>query len=229
MDRVDERLARHVGGALALVTGGVVAVFVVVFALHRLVAVPELKEFVDIGGEANLPTWWNASLLLAAALSAGLAAAVDAHRARRRAWSVVGLAATYLSLDEVASLHERLSGPVRAAGFDVPTYAWLVPGVVLALVGSVVLVLVTRPLPAPTRRLLALSLALYGGGAVVLEAVNGLLRDQGLRLLFSVGTTLEETLEMIACIGVVVAALRAAAAARPAPVSTWQPEQGTGW
>ncbi len=190
----------RIGLALAAVTVAVIGVFVTVFALHYVVAVPQLKQFVDIGGEANLPTWWNASMLFMVGIGALTARSLQPDRAGRRAWLVVALAAVLLSLDEIASLHERLATPVRAAGIDVPTYAWLVPGVVLALIGGAVLVVVGRALSRPTQHILGVALLLYGAGAVGLEAVNGWLREHNLDLLFAAGTTVEETLEMTACI-----------------------------
>lgn len=206
--RVGKRLAR----ALLLLTGLVMTVFVIVFTLNRATSLPlkDLKTFVDIGGEANLPTWWNASLLFTVFLAALVAAFLPAtaaegrsrHRARRGAWLVVAAAGAYLSLDETTALHERLARPVVSSGLDLPTYAWLLPGVVLAAVGCLLLFRASRRLPPPIARRLGLALACYLGGAVGMEFVNGLLSDRwlDLPLVFAAGTTLEETLEMVACV-----------------------------
>lgn len=153
MPTAPKDIAVRTGLALGLVTVAILAAFVGIAALNYVVRVPGLKQFVDIGGEANLPTWWNASLPFLVSVGAVAARAAESDRRRRRAWSLVALAGVLLSLDETASLHERLAAPVRSAGIDVATYAWLVPGVLVALTGSVVLIMVGRALARPTRRL----------------------------------------------------------------------------
>ena len=116
--------------------------------------------------------------------------------------------AAYLSLDEGAALHERFAGPVKSAGVDVlPTTAWVIPGAVLALLGAVLLVVVGRRLRAPTSGRLAVALAMYGLGAVGVEAFSGWIRSTSQDSpWFSVGRiTLEEGLEMSACVYAVAA------------------------
>lgn len=206
------RVGKSLSVALLGVTAAVMSAFVIVFGLNRTTSMDlaDLKTFVDIGGEANLPTWWNASLLFTMFLVAVVAAFVPAltretsprDAATRGAWLVVAAAGAYLSLDETAGLHERLATPVRSSGLHLPTYAWLVPGAVIAAVGCLILVRAARLLPAPVVRRLGVALACYLAGAIGMEAVNGLFSDRLLdwELVFAAGTTLEESLEMIACI-----------------------------
>jgi xanthine/uracil permease len=206
------KAARKLAVALLLVTGLIMVAFLVVFTLNRATSLhlKDLKTLVDIGGEANLPTWWNASLLFTVCVTALIAAFLPptaaesraGHRARRGAWLVVAAAGAYLSLDETAGLHERLAKPVRSSGIDLPTYAWLLPGVALAAVGCLVLVKAARRLPPRIARRLGVALGCYFAGAIGMEAVNGLFSDRwlDLPLLFAAGTTLEESLEMVACI-----------------------------
>lgn len=139
------------------------------------------RAWFDVGNENNLPTWWNAALLM---LGATLAAAVGcvcwmargAASPSALAWWPIALLLTVLSLDEVASLHERLGRLAEAAlpdhGF---TYAWLAIGIPLALVLLVGAVYLTRSLPAVPRRLFLAGLLLLFTGAVGLEAANDLL------------------------------------------------------
>ena len=47
---------------------------------------------------------------------------------------MVAAAAAYLSVDEAAALHERLANVVPS-GIDVTTYAWSLPGSLLAVAG----------------------------------------------------------------------------------------------
>lgn len=224
------RAGRAVGRLLTRITALVLAAFLLVFTLNKFG--PELsglKQVVDIGGENNLPTWWNGLLLLAVAVAAFRASAQRGPGGRplplpqRRAWLVIAAAAGYLCLDEIVQLHERLNGPVRATGLDLPTYAWLVPGVVIALTGCVVLARAARRLPVFTRRRLGVALACYFLGAIVMEGVNGLFSGRWLdiELVFAAGTTVEEALEMSACILALTAIVDhlAGSGRRPVPVS----------
>jgi hypothetical protein len=71
-------VARRVAIGLAGGTAVVLAAFVVAFSYHRLVAPAESwKELFDIGGEANVPTWWNATLLATVALAALVASSTE--------------------------------------------------------------------------------------------------------------------------------------------------------
>lgn len=203
------RAGRILGRLLVRITAAVMAAFLVVFAVNKFG--PDLsgpKRVVDIGGENNLPTWWNGLLLLAVAVAAFRASTARGPAGRplplpqRRAWLVIAAAAGYLCLDEIAQLHERLNEPVRATGLQLPTYAWLAPGVVIALAGCLVLARAARRLPVFTRRRLGVALACYFLGAIVMEGVNGLFSGRWLdiELVFAAGTTVEESLEMLACI-----------------------------
>lgn len=189
--------ARTVGKVLALITAVVLFAFVPTGGVHRLTPVPAWKECVDIGAEGNLPTWWNTTLLALVGAGALVAAALDAdHRPSMRAWLVVAAAGAYLSLDEAAGLHERLNGLTARAGIDPPTYAWVLPGALLAGVGATVLIVIGRRLPSPTGLRLGVALGAYGTGAIAVEAFTGAIRDDGVGWLYGIGIAVEETLEM---------------------------------
>jgi hypothetical protein len=185
--------------ALGVVTVVLFTAFVVVLWFHWYVLpIRQLRNFLHVNGEANLPTWWNATLLLAVAFCALAARIQERDPARRRAWLLVAVAGLLMSLDEVTSLHERLSGLVLSIGITPRTFPWLIPGVFIAAAGFLLLVRVGRALPRPARRLLLLALTGYAAGAIGVEAINGVLRGE--RLYYVMGTTVEETLEMAACI-----------------------------
>lgn len=192
--------ARGVWRTLWAATALVMLLFVAVFALHRVTPLPMLKAMVDIGGEANVPTWWNASLLLMTGVAALVARWDETRPELRRAWAVVAAAATYLSIDEAIALHELLGEPLKAVRVDVPTYTWVLPGVALALAGTVGLVAVCRRLPTTVRNQLALALGCYFAGAIGVEAFNGWVGRGDAGPVFTVGMIVEESLEMGACI-----------------------------
>lgn len=188
--------------ALALMTGGILLSFVVVLGVNDLTgALTRTRVFVNVNGEANLPAWWNGTLLLMVALGAlACRSLTQRPAAARRAWLAVAVVALIMSLDEIASLHERLAEPVRAAGISLQTYQWLVPGVLIAAALAGLLLWVGRSLPPQTRWPLLLAMICFGAGALGVEAVNGVLRDADRSFYYLVGTTVEETIEMGACI-----------------------------
>lgn len=206
-DARSDPVIRAVAVGLTAVTVVVFVAFIAVFAVHRLTPVDGAKRFVDIGAEANLPSWWNTSLLVIVsvlAVVASLRPFEAGERPAARAWWIVAAATAYLGLDEAAGLHERLAGPVESSDLDLPTYAWLVPGVLLAAVGCAVLVVAARQLPPRVARGLGFALATYAIGAVGFEAVTGLVTsepgDDSLNPAFTIGIIIEEGLEMAACV-----------------------------
>jgi hypothetical protein len=188
----------------------------------------------DVNSEANVPSWFSSLLLGGCALAAGLLAALQRRAGGRDAGHWVGLAAVLLllSLDEVAALHERLRGPAAAvlgnAGRGPLRFAWVLPGVLLALaVGAVFLGFVAR-LPVGTRRLVVAAAGLYLAGAVGAEAVSGVVLDaRGDRALYLLVTAAEEGLEMGGAVLLLYAAM-GLLQLRPEPGGGYHLETGRG-
>lgn len=186
---------------LAAGTAVILFLWLAVFTIHHLTgALPWTRAFVNVNGEANLPAWWNAGLLLLVSLGAFGSRAVAGQSPARRGWLVVAVVALIMSLDEISSLHERLGGLMLSTGMMLPTFLWLVPGVAIAGGLAALLFRAGPGLPVATRRPLLLAMFCYGGGALGVEALNGVMRDPDRRIFYLVGTTIEETVEMGACI-----------------------------
>ncbi|NCT90120.1 hypothetical protein GXB85_04010 [Cellulomonas sp. APG4] len=211
-DRVpDERLdLRPFIGFLAAVTGALLTVNVIA----KLVYDPLERNFwtgnFDVNREANAPTLWNASLLLAIALTCVALGALGPRTGRLR-WVVAALAASAMAADELLGWHEKLRtvGVVMsdATGLDLPTYAWLMPGALLALGLVVAVVLWVRGLPGRARVGVIVGAALYVAGALGVEAISGwVAREDGIALAYNLVTAGEEGLEMTGCL-VVLAVL----------------------
>lgn len=197
-----------VGVTLALV---LLSAVTVAFEDSRLHGV---HKYLYVGEEYNLPTWWNSGLLLVMAM---LALAVRARTAadrtgERRAWLLAAAATGYLSLDELTRLHERAGALNRLVGFSVPTFQWVLTGVVVAFLGTVVLYVTTRPLATPTRRQLGLALVMYVGAALGLEIVGGSFFIAGDKAVGVLLTHVEELVEMLAVVVGIRAVLLHAAA-----------------
>ncbi len=197
-------------GSWVWFSGGVTGMLVCVdlalaLVAHRVTEIP-FSAF-DLTGEFNVPTAWNAILLLAITASA-LAVAVLSGRGGR-GWLVCAALTTLMALDEFLKLHERLHHVGALLPTPLPGFAWLLPG---GLIGLLLLVLAWRwtgALPDPTRRLLRLAVLLYGAGAVGMEAVGAVFHTlDGAGLAYRLASAAEESLEMGACILATVAILR---------------------
>jgi hypothetical protein len=164
-----------------------------------------LRPLLNLNGEANLPAWFSAALLLAAAavLAVIWRTTPAGAGSGRRYWAVLAAVFVFLSADEAAEIHEMLN-PLREhfGNGGLLYWAWVVPyGIAgLALVAAYARFL-TR-LPSRTARLFVASGVLYVGGALVLEMAGGMVMDRVGRGTLPVVAlyTLEELAEMSAVV-----------------------------
>jgi hypothetical protein len=162
-----------------------------------------LVRLMWVDGEANIPSWFSASLLLAAASLLAIIAAAEWRIGGQEVtkWWVLGLIFLFLSLDETAQLHELSIVPVRewtgATGFLY--YAWILPAGVCVGLFAVAYLRFLRRLSARTRSLLLWAGAIYVGGALGVESLSGWqAAAHGERNLpYHLIVTVEESCEMI--------------------------------
>lgn len=149
-------------------------------------ALSELRSYLDVGEEANLPTWWSTVLLLAAALAhalAGLAArtAAPANQApAHRAWFAGAAVLAALSLTEHTGLHNRLDGVGRQLiGESALTADWLPLGAIAGLGVLVTFTVVALRLGGRAAHLLRIGVPVLLGGALGGELAGRLLPGHG--------------------------------------------------
>lgn len=170
--------------------------------------------------ESNPSTWLSSALFLVGAALAFFCGQVEVRTTERRWWYLLALLLVVLSVDETASLHERLDDYLKLDSWlDLPgflKYAWVIPGVlVLAAVALTFRRFITS-LPARTRRGLYLAAALVVAGGVGAELLASWwdsshgVENAGLHLI----STLEENLELV---GATVAVLVLRRHLGPAP------------
>ena len=168
---------------------------------------PELE---DVGpwmllSEENNPSTWLAAILLAG--SAGLALLLGLAHRDSRVWVPLAAVLGLLSLDEVASVHERAGYPLERV--DLPTYGWLVAGVGALVVLAVFLRRPVSRLPAELRIALAGAASVFLLGAVGVEALGGWWdHTRGIDTWYQLLATVEENLELAGATLVLRALLR---------------------
>lgn len=162
-----------------------------------------LIDVLSVNVEESIPTWYSTlALFLAACLLAWIALIKLVYREPYRAhWLGLALIFAYLSADEGAAIHESTSGPLQDAfntsGFF--EFGWLLLGIPLVIVFAVAYLRFWLRLPEPTRRLFAIAVALYVGGAIVIESIsaNFYSLDEGASFRYLVVATVEELCEML--------------------------------
>lgn len=131
----------------------------------------------DIRQENNIPTWYSSWSLLFCALLLGLITVAKKTEGDRYVvyWAVLALAFVFLSLDEMASLHEKTLKPLRRVvkAEGILTNTWVILGAPFALAFGLLYLKFLFQLPAKIRYLFILAGATYVSGAVVLEAIDG--------------------------------------------------------
>ena len=133
-------------------------------------------EIVDFGCEHNIPTLYSSCTLVASSgLLLGMALLHKRNGSAYFLWIGLAVVFLFLSVDEIASIHERLAIPVRKSlgTSGLLFYAWVIPyGVGLTVfLGLYTPFLIS--LPRRTAFLFILSGAIYVSGAIGLEMLGG--------------------------------------------------------
>ena len=178
----------------------------------------------DMNGEANVPAWYAAALLvLSAVATAAIGFHAKARGAARAAGYWLGLAAmlAFLSLDEATQLHEKLIPPLRRllGGRGVLFYPWVVPAAALVALVALVYRPLLGTLPPSTRRALLVAGAVYVSGALGMELVSGwhASRSGEQNLTYAMLVAVEEFAELSGLTLLLLALLRHARGAEIAP------------
>jgi len=154
----------------------------------------------DFDTEVNIPTLYSSFALVIASILLLIIALNSKKTANQHYWFGLALIFTFLSIDEIASVHERISEPMRellnTSGYLY--YAWIIP-YSIALVGFIAIYskfLFT--LPRTTMIRFVISGVIYVSGAIGFEILGGrqaeLYGEVNLR--FCIYYTCEEFLEM---------------------------------
>lgn len=166
----------------------------------------------DVNTELNVPTWYSSAMLLLCSLLLAVIA-VARHQERRRYvahWRGLAIIFLLLSIDEVASLHERTIPRLRAAlnatGFLYST--WVVLGAAFVLCVLLLYLRFLGHLPQKTRRLFLLAGSVYVGGAIGVELLHGYWLDfYGKDMVYDLIASVEEMLEMLGIVTFIYALL----------------------
>ena len=136
----------------------------------------------DVGREDSIPTWFESmQFMLCSVLIAVIAVAKKQHSERYTLhWGVLSIILLYLSLDEVATIHETIGGELErllhnSTGFNASgaiSFFWVVPGAAFVFIVLLAYVRFLAYLPRTTRRLFLFAGAVFVLGALGLEMLT---------------------------------------------------------
>ncbi len=176
----------------------------------------KLMKFFYVDLELNAPAFFSGLLLLFAALLLSLTFYMKRRRDERKIapWAVLACGFLVMAFDEIVSVHERLIEPMREVlgGQDLGIFyfAWVVPAIVLVLGLGLYFSSFLLRLPTTTFFGFFVAGALFLGGAIGLELLEG--RHSELfgkeDIVYITFTTCEEALEMLGVIVFIRSLLR---------------------
>lgn len=167
-----------------------------------------LVPLFNVNYEQNIPTLFSVILLLISGALLGVICCL--HRKQHSEvsvyWGILSLGFIYMSIDEFAVLHEKLSNHITPLIEDyahgVLRFSWIIPAAILLLFLGLFFFKFLFSLPKTTRVNFITSGTIYLAGAIGMElpgayysALHGLEN-----LTYSLITTLEESLEMLGLI-----------------------------
>jgi hypothetical protein len=129
----------------------------------------------DVGQDQSIPAWFSAFLLLSCSvLLAVISVAVKNAGGRYvNRWRILAIIFLYLSVDEGASIHEKMGHATRfvfgSLGSDLDGPAWVIPGVALVLIFALAYLRFVFHLPARLRFLVLVAGVVYVGSTMGLE------------------------------------------------------------
>jgi hypothetical protein len=136
----------------------------------------------DVNEERSIPTWFESIQFLLCSILLAVVAVAKKQRNDRYSlhWGVLSIILLFLSLDEVAAIHEALGAQSErllhnTTGFTPSgaiSFFWVVPGAVLVFIVLLAYLRFLGHLPQTTRRLFLFAGALFVLGALGLEMLT---------------------------------------------------------
>ncbi len=152
-----------------------------------------LRQIFDVDEEDSLPTWYSASALLLTSFVLWVNARARREAGDKLRWHWYGLAVgfLFLSVDEIAGLHETLNSLIEMS--------WAIPGGIVAAVVGLLYIRFLMRIGRRTAIQFVIGGALFVGGAVGVELATEPYADNDEldTLVYYLWTALEEAMEMV--------------------------------
>ena len=196
---LDIRLNRIYRGAFALALT-IIAIHSISWWAH-FAGFERIKTFrllFDLDGEANIPAYFSALLILSVSICAWILHRTVTHKRLRNGWLMASALLFFLSWDEASQIHEKLNKSMHAllGGGDqgIFTFAWVIPYSVLVALVAVVMIPFIKELPRKLFLKLALAGSVYVSGAIGMEMIGAVHEFQSASYITMI--SIEESLEI---------------------------------
>jgi hypothetical protein len=160
-------------------------------------------QLFNVDGERNIPTFFTVLLAATGAMLLTVIGFACKQREKNDSpyWFALAAGFVFLGYDEAFQVHEQLVAPMRGlmgnANMGFFYFGWVIPGIAGVGVLALFFLKFLLRLPASTRHWLLFSGALYLGGAIGMELIDGkYIEAHGENLMYSVLVTIEEGLEL---------------------------------
>lgn len=161
--------------------------------------------FFNLDHDLTIPVWYSTVLLLTCAGLLGLIAISVRinNEPYARHWLALAIIFAYISLDEMLSLHERLTEVLQATlnTSGLLNFAWVIVGIPLVILFALVYSRFLLHLSPQIRSKFIIAGIIFVSGALGVEILGGAYLDQnGVNTGYYVLVAIEELLEMIGTI-----------------------------
>lgn len=192
--------------ALFLILASTLGQFIRIFTGHERVYGFIPLFYVD--QEVNFPSFFSMFILLSASTLLTIIYVLEKKRFSTYVsyWGTLALGFLLMSIDEIISLHERLTWPIRklfgAHHAGVFYNAWVIPGISIVILAGVFFYKFLLHLPVNTRRTFLVSASIYLSGVIGMEMIGSIYAEMhgASDLTYLACVTIEESLEMFGVI-----------------------------
>lgn len=162
-----------------------------------------LVDLFNVDTEQNIPTFFTMLVALSNVALFIVIGLGSRQRDKREVvyWFALAAGFLFLTYDEAFQVHEKMNDPMRkllgGGHLGFLNFSWVVPGLIGAAVVALLFLRFLLRLPASTRNPMLLAAALYLGGCLGMELIDGKYAEMyGLDPVYMLMTHLEEGLEM---------------------------------
>jgi hypothetical protein len=190
-----------VAGILMLCVGVLVAAGITTTILKFGYGFHRYTNILNLDGENNIPAWFSSLLLAFCAFLLLLIVLVKRNSLDPwlLQWKFLSSVFVMLSADEVVQAHERAIALREPLGLGGPFYfAWVLPAAILVVIFGFAYLRFVIALPHRTRWLFVVAAAMFVGGALGMEMIDGAYASAygEQNLTYALLTCGEEALEM---------------------------------
>lgn len=156
----------------------------------------------DVSGDKTIPTWYASVTLLACSVLILIIGLIHLQKQNQYAkqWIVLAGIFLFLSIDEVATIHEWSTHLITVPAVDgFLYYDWVIFGIIFVIIVGLYYRRLLNNLPCDIKNLFLLAALFFVGGAIGVEIINSKIGylEESETISYALMTALEEFFEMV--------------------------------